>query len=111
MGGAIPNTVLAGESGWDAIDLRRIIRFAIAHHHVFLEPRSGVVAHSAASRKLAEDELMQAEVGCMIDEEWPAFAHTLEAKKQHPAQEPGTSVRSWPFCACFANNLKGWNMS
>jgi hypothetical protein len=36
-------------------DLRRILRFAISHHRIFQEPRKGMIVHSAASRRIADD--------------------------------------------------------
>ena len=51
-----------------------MVRFAIAYHRVFLEPRKGFVAHSAASRKLAEDESARSGLGYMFDECYQAFA-------------------------------------
>jgi len=38
------------ERGLYEHDMSRIIRYAIAHHRVFWEPRKGFVAHSAASK-------------------------------------------------------------
>lgn len=55
-------------------DVRRIIRYAIAHHRVFCEPRPGFVAHSAASRVLAESSGIRDALGMLFDESWPAFA-------------------------------------
>ena len=55
-------------------DIRRIVRYAIAHHRVFCEPKPGFVAHSAASRVLAESSGMRDALGMLFDESWPAFA-------------------------------------
>ena len=55
-------------------DIRRIIRHAIAHHRVFCEPTPGVVAHSAASRVLAENAGIRNALGMLFEESWPAFA-------------------------------------
>lgn len=55
-------------------DVRRIIRYAIAHHRVFYEPKPGFVAHSAASRLLTESSSMCDALGMLFDESWPAFA-------------------------------------
>lgn len=77
--GEISFTDLARDCNIDEVNLRRILRFAMAFHHVFQEPRKGMVAHSAASRKLAEDPLALAMAGYMYDEVWPSFAkvHTI----------------------------------
>ena len=74
IGGDISFAELAGKCGLDEDNLRRILRFAMAFHHVFHEPRKGFVAHSAASRKLAEDPLARAGLGYMFDEVWQSFA-------------------------------------
>lgn len=102
---------LASTCDIDETNLRRILRFAMAFHHVFQEPRKGHVAHSAASRKLAEDPLALAGVGYMFDEVWQSFAkvhpilcpvsgsktdtdkeQTIEAKKTFMSDEPNKSV-------------------
>lgn len=72
--GEISFRELADQCDLDEVNLRRILRFAMAFHHVFHEPRNGFVAHSAASRKLAEDPLAKAGLGYMFDEVWQAFA-------------------------------------
>lgn len=55
-------------------DLSRIVRHAIAHHRVFCEPRKGVLAHSAASRRMAESALVRAIMWLTFEEVWPASA-------------------------------------
>ena len=55
-------------------DLRRILRFAISFHRLFHEPRKGIIAHSAASRRLAENQGSEDGVGLMLDDLWPSFA-------------------------------------
>lgn len=55
-------------------DLRRILRFAISFHRLFQEPRKGIIAHSAASRRLAENQGSEDGVGLMMDDIWPSFA-------------------------------------
>ena len=64
---------LADKCGLQVHDLRRIVRYAIVYHHVFCEPRKGIVAHSAASKALAEDKRMQNAVGLGLEEMWPAY--------------------------------------
>ena len=54
-------------------NLRRIIRYAIAWHHVFREPQPGFVAHSAASRLLVDDPAWFGAVGYMFEETAQAF--------------------------------------
>lgn len=56
IGGGISFAELAEKCGLSEINMRRIFRFAMTYHRVFKEPRKGYVAHTAASRKLAEDQ-------------------------------------------------------
>lgn len=73
--GEISFEELAGACNLNVVDLRRILRFAMTFHHIFQEPRTGMVKHSAASRKLAEDPLARAALGYTVNEVWPSFAH------------------------------------
>lgn len=86
---SFPN--LATKCGLSETNLRRIVRFAIAYHRVFQEPRKGHVSHSAASRKLAEDANTKACLGYMFDEVWQSFAHTVEAMEKFRSDEPNKS--------------------
>ena len=86
---SFPN--LATKCGLSETNLRRIVRFAIAYHRVFQEPRKGHVSHSAASRKLAEDANAKACLGYMFDEVWQSFAHTVEAMEKFRSDEPNKS--------------------
>jgi hypothetical protein len=55
-------------------EIRSIIRYAIVHHRVFLEPRDGFVAHSTASKLLAENaNNIQEMVGLTVEEWAPAY--------------------------------------
>ena len=65
--------------GLDEMNLRRSLRFAMAFHHVFQEPRKGVVRHSAASRRLVESPVAQNALGYMFDEVWQSLAHVRNA--------------------------------
>lgn len=55
-------------------DLKRCLRYAMTFHRVFREPRKGFVAHTAASRLLAEDPGTRGSVSLRCDECWPACA-------------------------------------
>lgn len=55
-------------------DLRRIVRFAIAHHRVFNEPKRGLITHSAASLQLALKPDVQDGVGLIYDDFYQSFA-------------------------------------
>jgi hypothetical protein len=58
----------------NVIDLRRILRFSMTNQ-IFCEPRPNIVAHTAASRLLAENMLVREFVGAVVDEKFPASAH------------------------------------
>lgn len=51
--GTISFLELASASDSYEPDLRRILRFAMVYHRVFTDPEKGFVAHTAASRMLA----------------------------------------------------------
>ena len=74
VGGEMSFDELAGRCNLSSGDLRRIIRYAIAHHRVFQEPRKGIIAHSAASKKLSENPRLCNAMGVAWDECWPAYA-------------------------------------
>lgn len=86
--GQISFADLGRKCGMSETNLRRIVRFAIAYHRVFHEPREGHVAHSAASRKLADDADARAGLGYMFDEVWQSFARTVEARERFQSDEP-----------------------
>ena len=66
----------------------RILRLGIAYR-IFREPRPGVMAHSAASRQIAEDERVASWVGANVDEMWPAAEKLVDALQKWPeAAEP-----------------------
>ncbi|KAK7192329.1 hypothetical protein DPSP01_004918 [Paraphaeosphaeria sporulosa] len=68
--------------------LTRILRLGIANR-IFREPRHGVIAHSAASREIAEDEGLAGWVRASVEEMWPAAEKTVDALKKWPrADEP-----------------------
>jgi len=67
----------------DSINLARILRMAMTNG-IFREPSPGVIAHTAASRVLAEDENMQAWVGFNGEDIFPAAGQVLTALKAYP---------------------------
>ncbi|RAK70971.1 S-adenosyl-L-methionine-dependent methyltransferase [Aspergillus fijiensis CBS 313.89] len=75
VNGEISFRELAEKCGFDEANLRRTLRFAMAYHHVFHEPRKGFVAHTAASRRLVDDPTVRAGLGYMFEEVWQGFAH------------------------------------
>ncbi|KAH8893874.1 S-adenosyl-L-methionine-dependent methyltransferase [Thozetella sp. PMI_491] len=56
-------------------------------HHIFCEPRPGIVTHSAVSRLLVEDPGLAAWVRWCTDDCWLAAYHTCEAMKRWPGSE------------------------
>ena len=72
--GEISTVELARLCGINEPDLRRILRFAISHHRIFLEPRKGMTTHSAASRRIAEDSVTRDGLGLQFDDAWQSFA-------------------------------------
>ncbi|KAF2805009.1 putative O-methyltransferase [Mytilinidion resinicola] len=71
-------------------DLHRIIRYTAAHHHVFREPTKGWVAHTAASRLLAESSPARDVMVLTFGECWPAHGKALDAIAQR-SSEPSIS--------------------
>lgn len=63
---------LSTACGLNEVDLRRLVRHAMANH-IFQE-REGRVAHTAASRILAENGLMGDIMGVMCEEMFPGAA-------------------------------------
>lgn len=75
-------TSLAEKADLAENDLSRIVRHAIAHHRVFCEPRKGVLAHSAASRRMAESALVRAIMWLTFEEVVPA---SVKVCTPHPS--------------------------
>ncbi|KAF2800469.1 putative hydroxyindole O-methyltransferase [Melanomma pulvis-pyrius CBS 109.77] len=82
---------LAQRCGMEESDLRRVIRTAISHH-VFLEPRKGFVAHSATSRLIAENELVQNWLGFVCEDHWPQAVKAAEAFEKWPGSQETDQV-------------------
>lgn len=80
--GEISFTDLAKLCDLPETDLRRIVRFAITYHRVFQEPRKGILVHSAASRRLAENQVSEDGVGLMFDDNWLSFARVCHFSSQ-----------------------------
>ncbi|PQE13898.1 O-methyltransferase protein [Rutstroemia sp. NJR-2017a BBW] len=90
--GEISYEDLSVKCGLSVVNLRRILRFAMAWNRCFTEPRKGFVAHSAASRVLVDNPMARSGLGFMFEECWQAFAHTLDAVKQHGENEDVTKT-------------------
>ncbi|KAK5660695.1 hypothetical protein OQA88_12059 [Cercophora sp. LCS_1] len=94
----IPLPELQSRTPLDPTNLARILRTAMTKG-IFREPSPGIIAHTAASRVLAEDDDLQAWLGFNSEDIFPAAAHVLHALKTHPE---ATSLMRTGFC--FANN-------
>ena len=70
----------------DESDLTRVLRHAFTMH-IFKEPEEGFVAHTAASKTLAEIPLFRQWLGHCMDEMWPAAARTVDAMATWPGSE------------------------
>ncbi|KAF7890393.1 hypothetical protein EAF00_008708 [Botryotinia globosa] len=97
IGGEISFRDLAKQPDLYEPDLRRMIRFAISSHRLFREPRRGFVTHSAASRKLAEEQDFHDALGLVFNEFVPSYgrvslclniSRTVDALEQFKDQEP-----------------------
>ncbi|KAK3392955.1 S-adenosyl-L-methionine-dependent methyltransferase [Podospora didyma] len=88
---------LEAKTSLDPINLARLLRL-IMTKGIFCEPSHGVIAHTAASRLLAEDADMEAWIGFNLEDIFPASAHVLEAIKTYPE---ATSLTQSGFCFAF----------
>jgi hypothetical protein len=94
MYGEVSFSDLASSVGINQSALTRILRLAIAHR-IFLEHRPGFIAHSAASRQIADDACVASWVGAGVDEMWPAAVNMVPALEKWPeAAEPNQTVQS-----------------
>ncbi|RDK45505.1 O-methyltransferase [Aspergillus phoenicis ATCC 13157] len=67
-------------------DLSRFLRVAISRH-VFCEPTKGTIAHTAASKLLINNPMVEAWIQNIAQEFWPAFTRTVEATERWPGSE------------------------
>lgn len=81
-------------------DVTRFLRVAIARH-VFHEPRKGIVVHTAASRLLLNNPLLEAWITNIAEEFWPSIARTIDATEKWPgSEEPNESGYSLSHNTC-----------
>ncbi|KAF1345928.1 O-methyltransferase-domain-containing protein [Delphinella strobiligena] len=70
-------------------ELKRLVRHAISANRIFTEPVKNTIAHTAASRVLAEDKTADAWAGMCLEEFWPGAVGAVEALERWPgSQEP-----------------------
>ena len=67
---------IASSSGFSEPQVRRVLRHAMTYR-IFREPRKGVVAHTAASRVLANNPAMRDWIGMVSEEMWPAASKVI----------------------------------
>ncbi len=77
---------LAAASGLHETHVCKLLRFAMAQR-IFCEPRPGIVAHSAASRALAENQGLHNWLRFSTDDLWHAAYHTSSAMAKYPGSE------------------------
>ncbi|KAH7175528.1 putative O-methyltransferase [Dactylonectria macrodidyma] len=88
---------LQTKTALDPINLARALRHAMTNH-IFQEPSPGLIAHTAASRMLAEDGPLQDWVGFNGEDIFPAASHALRALRAHPE---GTELTRTGFNFAF----------
>jgi hypothetical protein len=88
---------LQAKTSLDPTNLARVLRLVMTKG-IFCEPRPGEIAHTAASRVLAEDGDLQAWVGFNSEDIFPAAGHVLQSLKAHPE---ATSLTRAGFCFAF----------
>ncbi|KAK2030299.1 O-methyltransferase [Colletotrichum zoysiae] len=74
---------LQSKTSLDPVNVARVLRHVMTNH-IFREPTPGVIAHTAASRLLAEDQALQDWVGYNLEDNFPASGHVLQALKTYP---------------------------
>lgn len=67
---------MASGTDMDESTVSRLLRHAISYH-VFHEPRKGYIAHTGASKYLAENHHMRQWLGMVSGEMWPAATKVL----------------------------------
>lgn len=97
VSGGITYEELAASTGVDRDALCRVLRFGIAFR-IFQEPQPGTIAHSAASRLIAEEEAVADWVGANVDDMWPSAQRLVDALTKWPAaDEPDQTVGDAPL--------------
>ena len=79
----IPLSELQTKTALDSTNLARVLRHGMTNS-IFYEPTPGEIAHTPASRLLAEDHALQAWVGFNSEENFTAGAHVLKALRTYP---------------------------
>jgi len=83
LDGSITYRELSALCGMDESQLCRLIRYAMTDR-IFCEPEKQHVAHTAASRLLAEDPRMDSWVYLLTEHVWPAATKSVDAIQKWP---------------------------
>lgn len=89
VGGEVSFADLARACRVPETDMRRLLRYAMVHHRLFCEPRPGYVAHSLASRMLAEDPLLRDGFWLLAEDYFTAAPHAVAALERWPKADAG----------------------
>ena len=77
---------IAQSAGLSESDTRRILRYAMTFY-IFHEPSKGVVAHTAASKVLAQVPELGQLVDFMCGEMWPSATRVVDAMEKYSGSE------------------------
>ncbi|KAH8812830.1 S-adenosyl-L-methionine-dependent methyltransferase [Xylogone sp. PMI_703] len=99
--GSISFADIAKATGLSELNVARFIRRA-AINRIFIESSPGQVSHTSSSKLLATDSNIQALIGHMSEEAFPASARIVEALEKFPySGEPDQS----PFTLTFGSSF------
>ena len=94
VGSEASYTQISNACALSETQVRRIMRYTMTKY-LFTEPTPGFVAHTAASKVLAESQSMRDWIGMVCEEMWPAAARTVEAMtKWAESEEPQHTVNT-----------------
>lgn len=92
LGGEVSFADLAQKCEVHETDIRRILRYVMTFHRLFCEPRPGYVAHSLASRVLAEEPLLRQGLWLLGEDSYHSSAYITQAMdKFKDNQEPNNT--------------------
>ncbi|KAG6152388.1 Alpha-1,3-mannosyltransferase cmt1 [Claviceps purpurea] len=93
----IPLSELQTKSALSATSLAQVLRHAMTID-IFCEPKPGLIAHTAASRLLAEDKALQDWAGFISEDVFPAGANVIKSLRSYPE---ATSLTTTGFNFAF----------
>ena len=77
---------ISSKCGLDEPTLRRIMRHSMTNH-IFKE-YNNIVTHTAASKLLNENSMLQAWIGMICEESWPAAARVRQSNVLQTVEYP-----------------------